>query len=63
MLPAGEEEFDGQSEQLTGPKTALYWLRRHWEHVLPFAPVYPELHAHAVFVMLPAGEDEFDGQS
>jgi len=33
------------------------------EHVSPFAPVYPALHSHAVFVMLPAGDEEFDGQS
>jgi len=62
MLPAGDEEFDGQSEQVAGPNPALYWLIIHCEHVPPFAPVYPELHSQAVFVMLPAGEEEFDGQ-
>ena len=63
MLPGRETEFDRQSEQLEGPKPALYWLILHGEHMLPFAPVYPALHSHAVFVILPATEEEFDGQS
>jgi len=62
MLPAGDEECDGQSEQTPGPEPALYWLMMQIEHVSPFAPVYPALHSHAVFVMLPAGEDEFEIQ-
>jgi len=63
MLPAREEEFDGQSEQIAGPKPALYWFLLHCEHVEPFCPVYPALHKHDNFVMLPAGEEECDGQS
>jgi len=63
MLPAGDEEFDGQSEQTPGPEPGLYWLMMQIEHVSPFAPVYPKLHSQAVFVMLPAGDEEFDGQS
>ena len=62
MLPAREEESDGQSEQLPGPKPALYWFILHCEHMPPFSPLYPALHSHAVFVMLPAGEEEFDIQ-
>jgi len=63
MLPAREDEFDGQSEQVAGPKPALYWLILHCEHAVPFSPVYPALHKQAVFVMLPAGEKEFEGQA
>jgi len=63
MLPAGDEEFDGQSEQTRGPEPSLYWLMMQIEHVSPFAPVYPALHSQTVFVMLPAGDEELDGQS
>ena len=62
-LPAADEEFDGQAEQVAGPKPALYWLILHCEHEPPFSPVCPGLHSQAVFVMLPAGDEEFDGQS
>ena len=62
MLPDGEEEFDGQSKQVAGPKSALYWFILHCEHWAPFAPLYPGLHSQAVFVKLPAGEEEFDEQ-
>ena len=31
VLPAGEPEFEGQSEQFTDPKLALYWLIMHCE--------------------------------
>jgi len=63
MLPAGETEFDGQSEQSAGPNSSLYWLILHCEHINPFCPVYPALHSQAVFVVLPAEEVEFDGQA
>jgi len=63
MLPAGEEEFDGQSEQVAGPKPALYWLILHCEHAVPSSPVYPALHSQAVFVVLPAGEKELKAQA
>jgi len=62
MLPVAAAEFDGQSEQVPGPKTALYWLILHCEHGPPLAPVYPALHRQAVSVVLPAAETEFDGQ-
>jgi len=62
MLPAADTEFDGQLEQLPGPKPSLYWLMMHCEHAPPFAPVYPALHLHEVSVVLPAGDTEFDGQ-
>jgi len=58
MLPGGETEFDGQSEQVAGPKPALYWLILHCEHAAPFAPAYPALHSQEVSEMLPAGEVE-----
>jgi len=59
MLPAGETEFDGQSEQLAGPNPTLYWLIPHCVHAAPFAPVCPALQAQ----VLPSGDEEFDGQS
>jgi len=63
MLPAGEEEFDKQSEQIAGPNPALYWFIMQTEHVSPFAPVYPALHSQEVFIMLATGDEESDGQS
>ena len=63
MLPAADEEFDGQAEQVAGPKPCLYWLIVQMEHVSPFDPVYPALHSQAVFVMLAAREELFDGQA
>ena len=58
MLPAAETVVDGQSEQLAGPKTSLYWLILHAVQMLPSAPVNPALHWQEAFVMLPAGEVE-----
>jgi len=62
MLPAGDNEFEGQSEQV-GPNPGLYLFILHGEHEVPFFPAYPALHSQEVFVILPAGETEFDGQS
>jgi len=62
VLPAVETVLSGQSEQLPGPKPALYWFTLHCEHAVPFSPVYPALHKQAVLAMLPAGEKEFEGQ-
>jgi len=44
MLPAAAVEFDGQSEQVAGPKPTLYWLILHSEHAPPFFPANPALH-------------------
>jgi len=61
-LPAQEEEYDGQSEQIPGPKPALYWFVLQFVHEPPFSPVYPALHSQAVFAILPGAENELDIQ-
>jgi len=62
MLAVVDTEFAGQEAQRAGPSSDLYLPAEHSEHVFPFAPVYPALHWHAVFMMLAAAETEFDGQ-
>jgi len=41
MLAAGVEESKIHSEQVAGPKIALYLPAPHCKHVPPFSPVYP----------------------
>jgi len=61
MLPAGEDDFDGQSEQVAGPKPVLYWLILHCEHAVPLSPVNPALHLQALIDMLAIGDVESGG--
>jgi hypothetical protein len=63
MLAAAEIEFDGQNVQREGPNSDLYVSTKHDEQILPFSPVYPELHVHDVCRKLPAAEMEFDKQA
>ena len=62
-LPAGELEFDGQSEHATDPVDALYFPATHAVQVPPRGPVDPALQVQFVKDALPAGELAFDGQA
>ncbi len=62
-LPAGELEFDGQSEHATDPVDALYFPATHAVQVPPRGPVHPALQVQFVKDALPAGELAFDGQA
>ena len=48
MLAAGVEESKVQSEQVAGPKLALYLPAPHCEHAPPFSPVYPGIHSQEI---------------
>ena len=64
VLPAGEELCSVQSVHAALPVVDLNWSPAQAVQGPPLAPVYPTLHAQAVFRVLPVvGELLFAGQS
>jgi hypothetical protein len=62
QLPYVSTESDGQVKQGAGPDPVLYMPLEHFEHTVPFSPVYPGSQRHAVLLVLPFCEVELRGQ-
>jgi len=62
VLPNTDAELAGHTVHAAGPVVFLKVPAAHSVHTVPFAPVYPALHAHASGP-LAAGESELSGHA